>query len=207
VAVTDPINCVIVVLLILKWKKPMDTVDSNEKLTGCQSAHLDRISEPLSLFEIVWQFRYKLKRVLKRRLTYLRNQFSRTVRVADASIIQEETAMDQALVSGQSVRVRSREEIQATLDSWNYLKGCGFMEEMWQYCGTTQRVLKPVERFLDERDYRVKKARGVFILEGVHCQGTIDYGRCDRNCYYFWREEWLVKDNLVENRPPETSGK
>jgi hypothetical protein len=94
-------------------------------------------------------------------------------------------------VAGQSVRVRSKEEIQATLDNWNYLRGCGFMEEMWPYCGTSQRVLKPVKWFLDERDYRFKKTRGIVFLEGLTCQGTIDYGRCDRNCYYFWREEWL----------------
>jgi hypothetical protein len=23
--------------------------------------------------------------------------------------------------------------------------------------------------------------------------GTPDYGRCDRACFYFWREEWLEK--------------
>jgi len=29
----------------------------------------------------------------------------------------------------------------------------------------------------------------------LHCQGTSDYGRCDRSCFYFWREEWLEKIN------------
>jgi hypothetical protein len=185
----------------------MHAADSNVKRSGCQSVHLDGISEPLSLVENVWQLRYKLKRVLKRRFIYLRNQISRGGRRAQTSTGPGVNAATQALVAGQSVRVRSREEIQATLDPWNCLKGCGLMEEMWQYCGTKQQVLKPVQRFLDEHDYRVKKARGVVILEGVHCQGTIDYGRCDRNCYYFWREEWLVKDDLPEPRVPETAGK
>jgi hypothetical protein len=27
------------------------------------------------------------------------------------------------------------------------------MEEMWPFCGTTQKVFKRVEKFLDERDY------------------------------------------------------
>jgi len=27
----------------------------------------------------------------------------------------------------------------------------------------------------------------------VYCQGTPDLGRCDRSCFYFWREEWLEK--------------
>jgi hypothetical protein len=95
------------------------------------------------------------------------------------------------LKAGDLVRVRSREEIQATLDHFDELKGCGFLDGMWQYCGTTQRVLKPMEIFLDERDYRVKKCRGIVLLEGLMCQGTEEYGRCDRSCLFFWREEWL----------------
>ncbi len=91
------------------------------------------------------------------------------------------------------VRVRTREEIEATLDPFNELKGCAFLEYMWQYCGTTQRVLQPVERFLDERDYKVKKVRGVVLLESVICHGTPVFGRCDRCCHLFWREEWLEK--------------
>jgi len=97
------------------------------------------------------------------------------------------------LQAGDWVRVRSREEIQATLDPWKELKGCAFLEYMWQYCGTTQRVLKPVQRFLDERDYKVKKVRGVVLLEGAICQGTPVFGQCDRGCHLFWREEWLEK--------------
>jgi hypothetical protein len=50
-----------------------------------------------------------------------------------------------------------------------------------------------MERFLDERDYKVKKARGIILLEGVICRGTPVFGRCDRCCYLFWREEWLEK--------------
>ncbi len=94
---------------------------------------------------------------------------------------------------GEMVRIRSREEIAATLNSWGELKGCGFMDGMEQYCGTVQRVWKPVKRFVDERDYRVRKTRGIYILEGLICQGTEFYGPCDRSCFFFWREEWLEK--------------
>jgi hypothetical protein len=97
------------------------------------------------------------------------------------------------LQPGDRVRVRSREEIQATLDRWNGLRGCSFMKEMAPFCDTTQRVHKPVLRFLDERDYRVKKTKGIVLLEGVYCQGTEKFGPCDRSCFFFWREEWLEK--------------
>jgi hypothetical protein len=97
------------------------------------------------------------------------------------------------LAAGDWVRVQSKEQIDATLNNWRQLRGCTFMPEMAQYCGTTQRVLKPLERFVDERDLHVKKARGIVLLEGVMCQGTADFGPCDRSCLLFWREEWLDK--------------
>lgn len=103
--------------------------------------------------------------------------------------------------SGDLVRVKTEKEIKSTLNHKGYLKGCGFMEEMYEYCGTTQHVLKPVERFVDERDLRIRKAKGLVLLDGVVCYGTENLGRCDRNCYYFWREEWLEKISTDGRHP------
>ena len=97
------------------------------------------------------------------------------------------------LQAGDLVRVRSRSEIQAMLDPFKETRGCAFLEDMYQYCGTQQRVFKSMERFLDERDYKVKKVSGVILLENVICSGTPAFGRCDRSCFLFWREEWLEK--------------
>jgi hypothetical protein len=97
------------------------------------------------------------------------------------------------LETGDLVRVRSRAEIDATLDPFKELKGCAFLPEMYKYCGTEQRVLKSMRRFMDERDYRVKRVRGVALLENVICTGTPTFGACDRCCFLFWREEWLEK--------------
>ena len=94
---------------------------------------------------------------------------------------------------GDLVRVRSCEEIQATLDPFKELRGCAFLPDMYQYCGTQQRVLRSMRYFLDERDYKLKKARGVVLLENVICNGTPTFGECDRCCFLFWREEWLEK--------------
>lgn len=111
----------------------------------------------------------------------------------EAQAIAKEFAQELPLKAGDWVRVRSREEIAATLDPFNELKGCAFLENMYQYCGTQQRVLKAMQRFLDERDYKVKKVRGVILLENAICQGTPAFGTCDRSCFLFWREEWLEK--------------
>ncbi len=97
------------------------------------------------------------------------------------------------LMAGDLVRVRSLEEIMATLDSSGKTKGCFFMGTMKPYCGSEQRVLKTMERFFDERDMKAKKCKGMVLLEGVMCDGNTFTGRCDRCCFMFWREEWLEK--------------
>ncbi len=99
---------------------------------------------------------------------------------------------------GDMVRIRSVNEVRATLDSNNRLKGCKFMPEMEQYCGTIQRVFKPVERYVNEWDYTIRKSKGLVLLENLFCQGVADSGRCDRSCFYFWRVEWLEFVDKVE---------
>ena len=108
------------------------------------------------------------------------------------------------LQTGDRVRVRLQEEIESTLNNGHQLKGCTFMPEMAAYCGTEQRVLKAMRRFVDERDLRVKKSSGIVLLEGLMCQGTADFGSCDRSCFYFWREEWLEK--IPSEPTTDTSG-
>lgn len=107
-------------------------------------------------------------------------------------------AVTMELKPGDFIRVRELEEIRSTLDEAGRLRGCSFMPEMERFCGTKQRVLKCVARFLDERDYRVKQTGGLVILDGVMCEGTAEFGRCDRSCFFFWRQEWLEK---VESAP------
>ena len=113
--------------------------------------------------------------------------------VSPAQVAAREFAPSTPLSTGDLVRVRSSEEIESTLDPFKELKGCAFLPDMYQYCGTEQRVLKVMRTFLDERDYKVKKVRGVVLLEDVICNGTPAFGPCDRCCFLFWREEWLEK--------------
>jgi len=78
------------------------------------------------------------------------------------------------------------------------------MPEMRPYCRTQQTVLKPLERFFDEREYALKKAKGLVLLQDVMCQGVALSGRCDRSCFFFWRVEWLEK--LDGNAPDGAVG-
>lgn len=119
---------------------------------------------------------------------YLKSRgFNRPAPELDAFVPSE------PLKAGDLVRIRSEEEIGATLNHLGQLRGCSFMSVQAPYCGTVHRVLKSMERFVDERDLRVKKCKGLILLEGVMCEGTTDFGRCDRSCLMFWREEWLEK--------------
>lgn len=101
--------------------------------------------------------------------------------------------INEPLKAGDMVRVRSLDEIEATLDAKGKTRGCTFMKAQQEYCGSVQRVFKSIERFVDERDFNVKKCKGMVLLEGVMCDGSDTFGRCDRSCLIFWREEWLEK--------------
>lgn len=174
------------------------------KRQACQVASIPHLGSPLPDRELGFKTPVqRIKLFLKRTVSTetkrkLKSQFTRFMSVtrrtkSESQPAAQEPALSFAFKPGDMVRIRSLDEIGATLDSWGELKGCGFMDGMEVYCGTVQRVWKPVRRFVDERDYRVKKTRGIYILENLICQGTKLYGTCDRSCFFFWREEWLEK--------------
>jgi hypothetical protein len=179
-------------------------MEIQENQATCQIPCLQRIAEgrgevpPQSLTR-------RLKLAIRRRLSPQReralksysndlyNRFSTLLGRGSRPAAPASRAATTRVKAGELVRVRSEEEIRATLNHWRQLKGCTFMPEMAPYCGTTQRVFKVMGRFVDERDLQVKRCRGIVLLEGLHCQGTAEFGPCDRSCLYFWREEWLEK--------------
>ena len=54
------------------------------------------------------------------------------------------------LVAGDMVRIKSKEEIFATLGSPDRIRGLSFDTEMLEYCGRTAQVRGRVERLIDE---------------------------------------------------------
>jgi hypothetical protein len=161
---------------------------------GCQVYFLKQMAEPLGLPDVLWQRRNRLRRFLKRRWNFVISFFAEKNNLTKGLVEgRRNNCAVGTLKPGDLVRIRSKDEVKNTLNRWNQLKGCAFTEEMWPYCGTTQKVLKRMEKFLDERDYLMKRCKGIVILDGIFCEGTKDFGACDRSCYYFWREEWLRK--------------
>lgn len=184
----------------------MDT----EEGMNCQITNIPQISEgpaPVPPESLLRKLRLFIRRnISAKQVRYLKTRTGRIIQQIRSKAFGK--GMSESLnlsikkptfSPGDIVRVKSREEIQATLNSWGQLNGCMFMSnEMTKYCNTNQRVFKNLERFIDERDYRVKKSHGVVFLDGVFCEGTTDYGRCDRSCFFFWREEWLEKIDTKE---------
>lgn len=168
----------------------------SERKTGkCQIFSLAELSNPVGKSNAGWQLRKRVRRIIKRRWKYIRNLLKELFTPSPEGLKKFETRSRVAeILPGEKVRIRSREEIQKTLNRWGKLKGCAFMEEMESYCGTSQRILRKVEKFLDERDYLMKKCQGIYILDGVICRGTKDFGACDRSCFFFWKEEWLLRE-------------
>jgi hypothetical protein len=97
------------------------------------------------------------------------------------------------LQPGDLVRVRSRDEIVATLDTGNRNRGMTFDAEMLKYCGRQARVLRRVEQIIDEGTGRMLHfGNPCIVLDDVVCTG--DYHRvCPRSIYPYWREIWLEK--------------
>jgi len=179
-----------------------------EHVRGCQIPSLQGIAEGRDPLQPKL-LKHRIKRMLAKPWNYHVKKWLKKSRAfwsrrnSQHGRAEAHAAPGAHLKSGDWVRVRSGDEIRSTLNGWRELKGCAFLDDMWQYCGSVQRVLQPLERFLDERDYKVKRCSGVVLLENVICRGTPVFGRCDRGCFLFWREEWLEKLESAQAAPPQ----
>ena len=96
------------------------------------------------------------------------------------------------LQPGEIVEVKSKEEIQTTLDKHGRTRGLGFAPEMLGCCGRRYRVASRVERLILEWSGQMQPISDTVILEGVTCDGVSRRG-CPRDCHQLWREAWLKR--------------
>jgi hypothetical protein len=98
-----------------------------------------------------------------------------------------------ALQPGELVRIKSRDEIVATLDAGRRNRGLGFEEEMARFCGRTARVRTRVDRCIDETTGRMLQMKNpCIVLDDVVCMGVYK-ANCPREILSFWREIWLER--------------
>lgn len=114
------------------------------------------------------------------------------------------------LKPGELVRVKSYEDILATLNARNRNQGLYFDGEMVRYCGGTYRVEKRVNRILNEKTGRMMHfSNPCIILRDVYCRSELSDRRlfCPRAIYPYWREIWLERANpALTNRDRTESG-
>jgi len=144
----------------------------------------DMYANGVSLFDVVRGLTICVVNALLRRLkrpTYPNVQGALTRTPADPLGLQP----------GELVEVKSKAEIVATLDRNGKNRGMTFDVEMIPYCGRRLRVLRRVERIVDEKTGRLLQLPNPsIILDGAICTGC--YHRfCPRGTYPFWREIWL----------------
>jgi hypothetical protein len=97
------------------------------------------------------------------------------------------------LEPGARVRVKSKEDIMATLDENLLNRGMGFDEEMARYCGRTATVKSRVDRCIDEKTGRMLTMKSpCIVLEDIYCAGAYN-ASCPREFVPFWREIWLER--------------
>jgi hypothetical protein len=131
----------------------------------------------------------------------LRRPGSQSSRQAGAAVSAQEKLN---LRPGDTVQVRSPEEIARTIDDSGKNRGLTFDWEMIPYCGGRYRVQDRVERIIDEKTGQmIEIPSDCLILEGVVCSGERSSGHwlCPRAVYPYWREAWLRKVEDAEPRP------
>jgi hypothetical protein len=206
------------------------TNDAGQTLFSCQATEASRATEgpvnwwePTQYIEDLTSGNSTIKRVVRALLVGLFNRFQ----TASARFLPRfcliqggkrypfikgtaapgQTPGDTlGLQPGEIVEIKSKEEIFATLDSHDVTGRLRFDSEMLKYCGQRAKVLRRIERILDEKTGRMLRIKqDCVILNGVVCTG--DYHRsCPRAIYPYWREAWLkrVDDPAVplKTKPP-----
>jgi len=110
------------------------------------------------------------------------------------------------LRGGDLVRVRTAEEILATLDEKGRADGLPFMPEMLQFAGREMRVYKRADKTCDtiHMTGTTRKLDRTVHLLGARCDGSA-HGGCQAGCLMFFREDWLERPNGDQVSPTNES--
>ncbi|MEO7387368.1 MAG: hypothetical protein ABIX37_10565 [Gammaproteobacteria bacterium] len=97
---------------------------------------------------------------------------------------------------GEVVEIRSKAEIEATVNGANRNRGLNIDEEMTISCGERYRVSTRVDRIINEQTGEMMEFKNpCIVLDGVFCKGQYAGMRlmCPRRITAYWREIWLKR--------------
>ena len=175
------------------------TSRSDQERFVCQATELPRATQP---GEPIWRpgqyLRFLRVRTLNQRelLAMYGRPIVRRAGWLVGSLVPRRGAAAAAIETrlglkpGEWVQVRSRDEIQQTLDGEGRQKGLAFSTDMYRQSGRRMKVLKRVERVIVEETGRLHPVHDTVILEGSICDR---YRGCGRGMPILWREAWLKR--------------
>ena len=105
---------------------------------------------------------------------------------------------------GELVRIKPYSEILTTLNTRDRNRGLYFDSEEVPYCGKEFRVLKRLERIVNERTGKMQEMKTPsLILDGVICESRYSECRlgCPRSIYSYWREIWVQRVGECPDSP------
>ncbi len=179
-----------------------------EERYSCQATELLRATTPLKW----WHVRPYILDLISRNIRI--RDFIRSVAIAGYNIVMrlhwrgrpypdvrghargKTPTTNLNLQPGELIEVRSKEEILQTIDEKQRNRGLWFDVEMTPYCGRRHRVLRRVDRIINEKTgLMMRLPSDCLILEGVTCGGLYSKDRlfCPRSIYPYWREVWLKR--------------
>jgi hypothetical protein len=188
---------------------------SEIEIYRCQATELFRATTPLKW----WDPRHYIKDIVSRNVRI--REFFYYVLIAAFNVVMRMNWRGQPypnvrglargktpteilnLQPGELVRVRSKKEIMKTLNEDQRNRGLYFDVEMLPFCGKTYRVLRRVERIINEKSgVMMRMPNDCIILNDVGCGGCLSRSRlfCPRNIYSFWREIWLKRIDEKSSR-------
>ncbi len=113
---------------------------------------------------------------------------------------------------GETVEVRSAEEIRQTLNGKGCNRGLRYDHGLNQFCGTRHVVRDRLDRLISESTGRMVHLEGTVTLEDTSCFCHMNaLGGCTRQDLVYWREAWLrrietARGEVAQGRTTARSG-
>lgn len=165
----------------------------------CQLTNIPEISKENHWLNNLLQIRVSILRSFKRNIKYLINWLLRLLKRKRKKVIAQNNKSLE-IRKGDTVKVKTKDEIQSMLNDWGKHRGCLFIDEMYEHCGKTFKVLKEINHFFDEAKQQFCKCKEIVLLQDVVCSGRqrLYINSCDRQCFFFWHKDWL-EENVSKN--------
>lgn len=168
--------------------------NSQRALASCQLGSFGRIEQKNTWHNNILQYRVNIFWPAKRKAFLLKNRL-RNLLGLKLTIREKHHTANSDIRPGDIVKVLEITEIKSLLEDINNNKRCIFLDEMYKFCGKEYVVLKEVEYFFDEVKNKMCRCNNIYMLKGVTCSGSkrLYSVKCDRNCFFFWHKDWLIK--------------